>query len=198
MSYQRTEWAQLPTEAREAVERHTGQVLSARSAETGVMSAFAGMLDTRHGSVFVKAVPTDSPTAWVHRHEARVTAVAPLAPALLWQAEGGGWSLYGYGALAGRPPSFATGSQDLRPLVYALTVASGHPWPIEISKKPLSDRLARFVPPGGEGALDGRTPAHTDAGEFNLLVTGPVSGFSTGRCPVRGRSGRTLPCWCPG
>ncbi|MFJ9517860.1 phosphotransferase [Kitasatospora sp. NPDC101801] len=136
------------------------------------MSAFASMLDTRHGSVFVKATPTDSPTAWVHRHEARVTAVAPLAPPLLWQAEGGGWSLYGYGALAGRHPSFATGSQDLRPLVYALTVVSGHPWPIEISKKPLSDRLARFVPLGGEGALDGRTLAHTDAGEFNLLVTG--------------------------
>ncbi|MFF7633547.1 hypothetical protein ACFZB9_10400 [Kitasatospora sp. NPDC008050] len=49
---------------------------------------------------------------------------------------------------------------------------SGHSWPTEISKKPLSDRLARFVPSGEEGALDGHNLAHTDAGEFNLLVTG--------------------------
>ncbi|MCX4745407.1 aminoglycoside phosphotransferase [Kitasatospora sp. NBC_01287] len=136
------------------------------------MSAFASMLDTRTGPVFVKATPADSPTAWVYRHEARVTAAAPLAPPLLWQAEGGGWLLYGYGALAGRHPSFAPDSPDLRPLAYALSIVSGHPWPVEVSKKPLSDRLARFVPPGGEGALDGRTLAHTDAGEFNLLVTG--------------------------
>ncbi len=172
LSPQRTEWTHLPDEAREAVQKHTGQVLSARSAETGVMSTFASMLDTRTGSVFVKATPADSPTAWTYRHEARVTAAAPLAPPLLWQAEGGGWLLYGYGALAGWHPSFAPDSPDLRPVVYALTVVSGHPWPIEVSKKPLSDRLARFMPPGSEGALDGSTLAHTDTGEFNLLVTG--------------------------
>jgi hypothetical protein len=169
---QRTDWTQLPDEAREAVQEHTGAVLSARSADNGVMAAFASMLDTRTGSVFVKATSADNPLAWVYRHEARVTAAAPLAPPLLWEAKGGGWLLYGYGALAGRHPSFAPDSPDLRSVISALSVVSGHPWPAEISKKPLSDRLARFVPEGCEGALDGATLAHTDAGEFNLLVTG--------------------------
>ncbi|MFC1413360.1 hypothetical protein ACEZCY_30935 [Streptacidiphilus sp. N1-12] len=135
------------------------------------MSAFASTLDTGTGPVFLKATPADNPHAWIYHHEARVTAAAPLAPPLLWEAEGGGWLLYGYAALVGRHPSFAPGSPDLLPVVQALSVVSGHPWPVEISKKPLSDRLARFVPVGCEGALDGTALAHTDAGEFNLLVT---------------------------
>jgi hypothetical protein len=130
------------------------------------------MLDSQTGPVFVKATSEDNPQAWVYRHEARVTAVAPLAPPLLWEAKGGGWLLYGYGALVGRHPSFAPGSPDLRPVVQALSVVAKCSWPVEISKKPLSDRLARFIPSGGEGALDGSTLAHTDAGEFNLLVVG--------------------------
>ncbi|MER6395722.1 phosphotransferase [Kitasatospora sp. NPDC001603] len=172
MSPQRTGWFHLPSEARNAVQEHTGQVLGARSADVGVMSALASMLDTRDGPVFVKGTPADSPSAWVYRHEARVTAVAPLAPPVLWQTEGGGWLLYGYGALTGRHPDFAPNSPDLRLLVHALSVVSARPWPDGIGKKSLSDRLARFVPAGGEGAFDGRMLVHTDAGEFNLLVTG--------------------------
>ena len=168
----RLQWQQLPDEARKAVESHTGPVLSARSAESGVMSAFASMLDTPTGPVFVKATPAENPQAWVYRHEARVTAVAPLAPPLLWEAEGGGWLLYGYGALTGRHPGFAPDdSSDMRAVAEALTVLSAHPWPVEISKKTLSDRLAKFIPDGGEGALDGTALAHTDAGELNLIVT---------------------------
>ncbi|WP_370131842.1 hypothetical protein [Streptacidiphilus sp. EB103A] len=154
------------------MQEHTGPVLSARSAENGVMAAFASMLDTRTGLVFVKATPSDSPLAWTYRHEARVTEAAPVAPPLLWQAEGGGWLLYGYGALVGRHPSFAPGSPDLLPVVKALSTVAELHWPVEISKKPLSDRLAGFIPAGGEGALDGASLSHTDAGEFNLLVTG--------------------------
>jgi hypothetical protein len=172
MSSQRTDWTHLPDKAREAVQERTGLVLSARSAESGVMAAFASMLDTRTGPVFVKATPADSPLAWTYRHEARVTQAAPLAPPLLWEAKGGGWLLYGYGALVGRHPSFAPDSTDLRPVIQALSAVAAHPWPVEISKKPLSDRLARFIPSGGEGALDGASLSHTDAGEFNLLVTG--------------------------
>ncbi|MFI5532001.1 hypothetical protein ACIA8O_26055 [Kitasatospora sp. NPDC051853] len=168
----RTEWDQLPIEAQRAVEALTGTVVKAQSAETGVNSAFASLLRTASGAVFVKAVPTDAPGAWVYRHESEVSAVAPLTAFPKWQAEGGGWSLYGYEFWPGRHPSFAPDSIDLPFVAASLAVLSSYPWPATIRKKPLSERLARFVPPDGIGALDGYSLAHTDMGEFNLVVHG--------------------------
>jgi hypothetical protein len=167
----RTEWNHLPDGAREAVELKTGQIADVRNVPNGVMSAFASLLQTRSGLVFVKGTPRDNPAAWVYKHESKVTRRAPLAPPALWEAEGGGWLMYGYAYLSGRHPSFAPGSPDLRALVAALTVVSGHPWPTDISKKSLADRLAVYLPPEGTEALEGSTLVHSDMGEFNLLIT---------------------------
>lgn len=167
----RITWAELPLDAREAVEQRAGRVTDATSAEHGVMSAFASVLHTRHGQVFVKGIPADAPIAWGYKHEAQVTRVAPLAPPLLWEVEAGGWLLFGYGFLQGRHPDYRPNSPDLSAVMDAVSYLSGHPWPEDNRKKPLADRVAAYVPAGHEKALDGRALAHTDLGEFNLLVT---------------------------
>ncbi|MFJ9691535.1 hypothetical protein [Kitasatospora sp. NPDC101183] len=136
------------------------------------MSAFASLLQTAAGEVFVKGVPTDAPGAWVYRHEADVSALAPLSASPKWRTEGGGWNFYGYEVWGGRHPDFSPESPDLPFVAATLAVVSSCPWPAVISKKPLSDRLVRFVPPDGVGALDGYSLAHTDMGEFNLIACG--------------------------
>ncbi|MFJ5229590.1 aminoglycoside phosphotransferase [Kitasatospora sp. NPDC088391] len=168
----RTAWDQLPAQARQAVEVLTGPVVKAQSAGNGVNSAFASLLETNGDRVFVKGVPTDAPGAWVYGHEADVSAVAPLTAFPKWRAEGGGWSFYGYEFWPGRHPDFSPDSPDLPFVAASLAVVSSYPWPATVRKKPLSDRLARFVPPDGVGALDGYSLAHTDMGEFNLIVSG--------------------------
>lgn len=135
------------------------------------MSAFASTLHTRSGPVFVKGTLTDALGAWTYRHEADVTQRAPLAPPLLWHIEAGGWTMYGYGWLDGRHPDLAPDSPDLPFLVDALTALATRPWPSDVNKKPLAERLRPFTPRGEESALDGRALTHTDLNVFNLLVT---------------------------
>ncbi|MER5866542.1 hypothetical protein [Kitasatospora sp. NPDC002040] len=168
----RTEWNRLPSEARQAVEALTGPVVKAQSADNGVNSAFASLLQMDGDEVFVKGVPTDAPGAWVYRHEADVSAAAPLAAFPKWRSEGGGWSFYGYEFWPGRHPDFSPESADLPFVAATLAVVSSFPWPVTIRKKPLSGRLARFIPTDGMGALDGYSLAHTDMGEFNLISSG--------------------------
>jgi aminoglycoside phosphotransferase (APT) family kinase protein len=56
-------------------------------------------------------------------------------------------------------------------LTETLTTLSSRPWPESISKKPLTSRVAAFIPANQADALAGRTLAHTDASAFNVIVT---------------------------
>ena len=167
----RIEWHDLPATTRAAVERHTGPVETAETAPHGVMSRLACTVHTPAGRAFIKGTRHDDPQAWVYRHEARVTRCAPLAPRVLWEAEAGGWMLYGYEYIEGRHPDLTPGSDDLAPLLRTLTVMSREPWPEELNKKPLHTRWTDFLPEDVPPGLQGRGLAHTDMSPHNMLRT---------------------------
>ncbi|KAB1141416.1 hypothetical protein F7R91_32865 [Streptomyces luteolifulvus] len=167
----RIEWHDLPAETRAAVERHTGPVDHAKTAPHGVMSRLACTVDARTGRAFVKGTREDDLQAWVYRHEAQVTGYAPRAPRALWEANAGGWQLYGYEHVEGRYPDLKPGSDDLAALALTLTAVSQTPWPETLRKKPLHTRWAEFLPEDGPSRLHGRALAHTDMSPYNMLVT---------------------------
>lgn len=80
-----------------------GPVETAETAPHGVMSRLACTVHTPAGRAFVKGTRHNDPQAWVYRHEARVTRCAPLAPGVLWEADAGGWLLYGRDGAEGPP-----------------------------------------------------------------------------------------------
>lgn len=167
----RTAWTELPSAAREAVEKHAGPVERAETAGSGVMSQLACALRTVDGRVFLKGTRLDDETAWMYDYEARVTRCAPRAPRVLWQVEAGGWLLIGYEFLEGRHPDLAPGSGDLVALVEMLTTMSTAPWPTEVRKKPLHVRWAGFYPEDCAHHLEGAALAHTDVSPLNMLAT---------------------------
>ncbi|WP_432033509.1 phosphotransferase family protein [Streptomyces antibioticus] len=167
----RIEWHDLPAATRAAVERHTGRVGTAETAPHGVMSRLACTVRTPAGRTFVKGTRSDDPQAWVYRHEARVTRCAPLAPRVLWEAEAGGWTLYGYEYIEGRHPDLAPGSDDLTLLLRTLTLMSRTAWPEALNKKPLHTRWTEFLPKDIPLGLQGRALAHTDMSPHNMLST---------------------------
>ncbi|MGC5345760.1 hypothetical protein [Streptomyces sp. DT171] len=168
----RTPWADLPAAARRAIEARTGPVRSASEPDAGVMSAFVARLVSEDGEFFAKGTPTIAPDAWTYRHEARVTKHVPMSPVPLWEAEGGGWTFYGYSVAPGRHADFTFGSPDLGPVTEAITLLSALPWPDAISKRPLRDRLGPYIPEGESPALAGSALVHTDLGEANILIDG--------------------------
>ncbi|WP_329387993.1 aminoglycoside phosphotransferase [Streptomyces sp. NBC_01716] len=166
----RTEWADLPSAVRHAIEARTGPVADAATADKGVMSPFASVLHTARGPVFAKGTP-DAGQSWMYRAEAEVTRTAPLAPALLWQVDAGGWIVAGYEFISGRHPDLSPGSADIPALVDALRVMSGAPWPEAVRKKPLPARWGNLLPEGYADDLAGRSLAHTDMSPLNMLAT---------------------------
>ncbi|QFQ98901.1 phosphotransferase [Streptomyces phaeolivaceus] len=167
----RTAWQELPSAAREAVEKHTGPVGHAETADTGVMSRLACTLHTASGRVFVKGTRLDDDAAWTYDYEARVTRCAPCAPGVLWEVEAGGWLLIGYEFIVGHHPGLAPGSADLAPLADTLTAMSATPWPGVVRKKPLHVRWSGLFPTDRTSDLEGTALVHTDVSPLNMLVT---------------------------
>lgn len=107
----RRAWAELPTQVRGEVERHTGVVVDESPAPAGRHSEFSSTLRTPAGRVFVKGITTDNPGVWAHRHEAAVNPRLPaIAPRLLWTVEAAGWLLLGYEHVDGRHADLSPGS----------------------------------------------------------------------------------------
>ncbi|GGY17111.1 hypothetical protein [Streptomyces djakartensis] len=167
----RIEWQNLPSAARIAVERHTGPAQAAEAPPHGVMSRLACTVSTSTGRAFVKGTRRDDPQAWVYRHEANVTRIAPCAPKVLWEADAGGWLLYGYEYVHGRHPDLTPGSRDLVQLVRTLSVLTEAPWPETLHKKPLHSRWTEFLSEDVPSGLQGRGLAHTDTSPHNMLIT---------------------------
>lgn len=119
-------WADLPSEARTAVEeRADGTVLRARSAGSGTTAALAATLQLHDGrTVFCKGSPVDDPGAWTLGNEARMNAVLDgFAPLLLWETKTDGWHLLGFEHVPGRSADLSPGSADLPRLADFLTAA---------------------------------------------------------------------------
>ncbi|MFI6801718.1 phosphotransferase family protein [Streptosporangium canum] len=87
-------WGDLPAEVRDAVEAECGPIQHAASLPSGLTGGTALSLGTPHGPVFLKALPTDSPSAPLYQRERLVGAVLPEgvpAPRMLWSGNTAGW-----------------------------------------------------------------------------------------------------------
>jgi hypothetical protein len=111
---QRTDWVELSSGLRDAVESRTGPVLAATTAVEGQNSEVAAILDTACGSVFIKGRRSAHPRVWTQEREAMINPyVCHVGPRLLWHVETAGWNVLGFEHVAGRHADYAPGSPDL-------------------------------------------------------------------------------------
>ncbi|GAA2302090.1 hypothetical protein GCM10010149_59260 [Nonomuraea roseoviolacea subsp. roseoviolacea] len=90
----RSDWNDLPSSVRDAIQERTGPVLKAEPIEGRTLLGCTARLYTGAYSVFLKAVPSDSPAAPSHRREQQANrALPPLLPVprMLWYGETSGW-----------------------------------------------------------------------------------------------------------
>lgn len=195
---ERLHWAQLPTGPRHAVEEHFGPVTTAHSAPPGLTLGVAAKLVTATGPLFLKAIPTDDPTARLYAREHAVGhRMPPQAPAprLLWSHDLDGWTLLAFEFVNGRSADLSPGSADIPPILDTLTRLTTDltpsPWPQAPSittKLTILHRKARLfltnhpqdVPSHRQYAhlintfdpadATGRTLAHADLHAGNLLI----------------------------
>jgi hypothetical protein len=182
---ERIHWDQLPHQVRAEITRRTGPVRSARTASAGKNSAIAAILDTRHGSVFVKGLPAERPG---HVREAEVNPyVREVAAPLLWHTVVAGWRLLGFAHTAGRHANYTPGSGDLPRVVATMRHLGQLPCPDLPALKRAEQRWASHVEHGPDLVLlRGKTLLHTDYAPDNVLVNGGAAKLIDWAWPTRG------------
>lgn len=166
----RISWHDLPVTTRVAVAAHTGAVHAARTAETGINSGVAAMLDTERGPFFVKGVPADHAQARTQQREADINPhLPPGSPRLHWRVRTTEWDLLGFELLDGRIADFSPGSADLPKVVDALGELARTPCPT-IPLKEVVQRWAPYADPVALHLLHGDHLLHTDMAPHNVLV----------------------------
>lgn len=196
----RPEWNELPEQVRSAVRDVCGEVVEVRPVLNGRNAEFVATLGLRSGQrTFCKGACSTGPQARALRFEARVASVLPRsAPRLLWTVEQAGWLLLGFEHVEGRHADLSPGSGDVLLVIDALVdaarqltpspldgvppwagmVGRGAPWRTLRANPPAgldswtADHLAVFAAqePAALEMLSGRTLAHTDVHEQNLLI----------------------------
>ncbi|MFD7438840.1 aminoglycoside phosphotransferase [Streptomyces sp. NPDC059861] len=160
----------LPAEARRAIADKAGPVRDARTAEGGLNSGIAAFIETGHGTVFVKGIPTDHTQAPAQRREAAINPHLPRAcPRLYWHIEAGG-DLLGYEVLNGRHADYAPGSSDLPLVAEAIADLQDVVAPTDIAIKQAEERWAAYAPAGTAAFFAGTTLLHTDLAPHNVLI----------------------------
>src|SRR6476469_2848856 len=197
---QRHQWDELPEPVRAAVRDRCGDVLEVRPVEDGRNSNFAAALELPFGDrAFCKGVRVDSNAAGMLRVEARVGPYLPVrVPRLRWEIEVAGWLVLAFDYVHGRRAEFSPGSPDIPLVVDALTecavlltpspieslpslgevIARVEPWRNLRDDPPVAldpwtrHHLSRFAgqEPAAVELASGRTLAHTDVHELNILI----------------------------
>ncbi|WP_329064719.1 aminoglycoside phosphotransferase [Streptomyces sp. NBC_01429] len=171
MPVDRLHWDDLPLAARDAVEKRTGPVVRAATADAGANSGIAATIHTADATLFVKGVPADHPQVRTQRREAAINPyLPPSCPRLLWHVQAGGWDLIGYEHLIGRHADYVPGSSDLPLVARALVELQNTPCP-DIELKRAEDRWSGYTGPAGVEVLVGNTLLHTDLAPHNMLIT---------------------------
>ncbi|MFD0229301.1 aminoglycoside phosphotransferase [Streptomyces hirsutus] len=161
----------LPAQARQAITDKAGPVHAARTADGGLNSGIAAFIDTDHGPVLVKGIPTDHPQAPTQRRETAINPYLPRAcPRLYWHIETAGWDLLGYEVLQGRHADYAPGSADLPLVATAIMELQEIAAPADIAIKAAEQRWAVYAPPGAADLFAGGALLHTDLAPQNVLV----------------------------
>lgn len=161
----------LPPAARDAVEEHTGALLTVEETVEGFNSEIAARVTSATGTWHIKGLRTDHPRAWTQSREAAVAAfLAGLAPVLSWRVETAGWDLLGFEALGGHHADYAPGSLDLSE-VASLLCRLGRTSCPDIELRQAEQRLGRYAAHSGDLAyFAGTHLLHTDLNNANVLV----------------------------
>lgn len=187
MSMSRIPFEQLPADVRQAVADEIGAVHRSLTAQGGMNSGIASVLETNGGRFFVKGIPTDHPQVAAQRREAAVAPYLPTScPRLYWHLELGGWSLLGYEMIHGRHADYTPGSPDLPLVEAALVELQSVTAPAGIGIKDAFDRWADYASPGSLHYFEGNTLLHTDFAPDNLLITGDRARLIDWAWPTRG------------
>ncbi|MFI1096321.1 aminoglycoside phosphotransferase [Streptomyces sp. NPDC020917] len=169
MPVDRIHWVDLPEQARNAVEQHTGPILNAQTATAGANSGIATTLHTLSTSVFVKGVPADHPQARTQQREADIAPhLPPSCPRLLWRVQTAGWDLLGYEHFTGRHADYSPDSADLPLIAAAVNELQSAPCP-PIGLKQADQRWAAYTTTPEPFA--GQTLLHTDLAPHNVLIS---------------------------
>ncbi|MFF7990305.1 aminoglycoside phosphotransferase [Kitasatospora xanthocidica] len=169
----RIPYAELPANARAAVEAHTGPALKADSASEGLNSEIAVRLVSRTGEYYVKGRRASHRWAWTQRREAEVNPfIRGIAPALIARVESAGWDLLIFEAVDGHHADYRPGSPDLPKVVDVIRRLGQLPCPT-IELRHAEQRLERYVDrPEDVAYFAGDTLLHTDWNNTNVLVAG--------------------------
>ncbi|MEV8030764.1 aminoglycoside phosphotransferase [Streptomyces sp. NPDC086182] len=183
----RIPFEQLPADVRRAISDKTGVVHRALTAEGGMNSGIACVLETNSGRVFVKGIPTDHPQVAAQRREAAVAPHLPAScPRLYWHLESGRWSLLGWEVIDGRHADYRPDSPDLPLVEAALVELQDVTAPGGIGIKDAVDRWADYAPPGTLHYFEGNTLLHTDFAPDNVLIAGDRARLIDWAWPTRG------------
>ncbi|MGH3825429.1 MAG: hypothetical protein ACRDRA_21700 [Pseudonocardiaceae bacterium] len=166
----RTQWDELPTPVREAIESATGPVRDVEQIAAGLNSDIAALLHTPTGRVFIKGLRSDHPRITTQRREAEINShVTPIAPHLLWQVDLDGWNILGFEHLDGRPANLAPGSADLPKIADTLR-RLGDIEPPDLPLRRFEDRWAGLAADAALTLLSGEHLLHTDLNPHNILI----------------------------
>jgi phosphotransferase family enzyme len=196
----RPEWNEIPQQVRSAIRDMCGDVRTILPVSAGWNADFAATVVLTSGQrVFCKGARADNATARAVHFEARVTSVLPeCAPGLLWKVDQSGWMLLGFEHIDGRPADLSPGSGDILLVIDALVETARQLTPSPLGTVPslaemvddvapwrtlrdhppteldpwTADHLAVFAAqePAVLEMLSGRTLAHTDLHERNILI----------------------------
>ncbi|MEV8630767.1 phosphotransferase [Streptosporangium sp. NPDC051023] len=168
MKVRRRQWADLPEQAREAIQERTGPVTGVQSAPVGLTSGIAATITTttEGAAFFVKAAPAAAPVAHHLLRERAFAQALPAsvsAPRLLWAADVAGWHLLLFEHVPGRPANLSPGSPDLPAVLDAIAVLGVPcPWPAPL----IADKLDGLL----RSAEEQLAAAPLDADQYGPLV----------------------------
>lgn len=196
----RPEWSELPEQVRSTVRAICGEVVEVRPVLSGRNADFVATFGLSSGQrVFCKGARADNAAARTLGFEARVASVLPrCSPRLLWKVEQAGWVLLGFEHVDGRDADLSPESGDILLVIDALAESARQltpspvdglrswagmvgrvaPW-LTLRDHPragldpwTAGHLAVFAAqePVALEMLSGRTLAHTDIHEQNLLI----------------------------
>ncbi|TDC54461.1 aminoglycoside phosphotransferase [Actinomadura sp. KC345] len=171
----RTDWCDLPSEVRAAIETRTGSIHRIEPAPTGNHADIASTVHTGRGRLFAKAArkvssELDGPEVRSLRWECAINPhVAEFAPRLHWTVEAAGWLVLGFDHVQARHADFTPGSADLASLGKVIDAFQALPCPDVLAGKRIERRWESMAE--DVTALAGNALLHADLNPANLLIT---------------------------
>ncbi|MER5772033.1 phosphotransferase [Streptomyces sp. NPDC001985] len=171
---ERVEWEELPAEFRDAVERHTGPVITSESVASGFNCTLALVVHTRDsGRLFLKGVRLSDTVgaAGLLCEEQLNDVVGCVSPAIRHRFETAGWLALAFIHVDGRHVDYGPGTGDLGAVTRTMRRMQYLRAPV-FPVPQLADRFAGHLKPGEADMLHGAHLLHTDTNPHNIMIGG--------------------------